>query len=81
MVIPGHGPVCDKATLQRQLDYYHWLIGETAAAIAAGETDEQILAEIVPPDDLRHWWRFVEWKHADSVEKDLRAVRHGDLSA
>ncbi|KKL16898.1 hypothetical protein LCGC14_2490950, partial [marine sediment metagenome] len=79
-VIPGHGPLCTSAELRRWLDYFHWLRGTIAAACAAGKTDAQIVEETAPPEDMATWWRFLLWKHADSVNKVLRAVRSGALS-
>ena len=69
-VVPGHGPLCTTAELKRQLSYYHWLIEQARQATAA---------EIAPPADMHHWWRFLDWKHEDSVAKVAAAVRAGRL--
>ena len=80
-VIPGHGPVCDTATLQRQLDYYRWLVEQVSPAVAAGKDDTEIVEQVAPPADMHGWWRFLQWKHDDSLAKVIRAVRGGELGA
>lgn len=81
VMIPGHGPLGDKQTLERYVRYYHWLVEQCAEAVRAGRKDARILAEIAPPEDMRDWWRFGLWKHEDSLKKVLGAVRRGDLAA
>ena len=80
-VIPGHGPVCDTATLQRQLDYYRWLVEQVSAAVAAGKDDSEIAERVAPPADMHGWWRFLQRKHDDSLRKVIAAVRGGKLGA
>jgi len=80
-VIPGHGPLCTTAELKRWVEYFHWLIEQASAACAAGESDSQAAGRIAPPEDMKTWWRFLQWKHDDSLGKVLRAVRSGALPA
>jgi glyoxylase-like metal-dependent hydrolase (beta-lactamase superfamily II) len=79
VVIPGHGPLGDKATLQRWVEYFRWLIEQCSSGVAAGKSDKQITGELAPPEDMKTWWRFLLWKHADSLGKVLQAVRQGKL--
>jgi len=79
VVVPGHGPVATGAELKRWVEYFNWLIDEVARAVAAGRTDAQIVTETPPPDDMKGWWRFVLWKHSDSLGKVAAAVRAGRL--
>jgi len=79
-VICGHGPLCTTNELRRWVAYFRQLIADVAAAVAAGRTDEQIAAEAAPPADMADWWRFRQWKHADSVGKVLSAVRAGRVT-
>ena len=81
VVIPGHGPLCGTAELERWPAYFHWLVGQVSAAIGEGKADGQIMTEVAPPEDMKTWWRFLAWKHEDSVGKVLGAVRRGRLSA
>jgi cyclase len=76
-VIPGHGPLCTTGELRRWVEYYRWLVDQVAAACRAGRGDADILRQVAPPDDMKTWWRFLKWKHADSVEKVVKAVRKG----
>jgi len=79
VVIPGHGPLCTTAELKRWVEYFNRLIEQVRGAVAAGRDDTQIEREILPPEDMLTWWRFVQWKHEDSLGKVLSAVRHGRL--
>ena len=79
VMIPGHGPLGDKTILERWVEYFHWLRGRAEELVAAGLSDEQIAAEIAPPDDMKDWWRFKAWKHADSVSKMIKPIRKGWL--
>ena len=76
-VVPGHGPICATAELKRWVDYFNWLRATIGRACAAGTSDSQIRRETPPPDDMRTWWRFLQWKHEDSVSKVLAAARRG----
>ncbi|MFP4356653.1 MAG: MBL fold metallo-hydrolase, partial [Phycisphaerae bacterium] len=78
-VVPGHGPVMGTDTLERYVEYFHWLLDEVHARVQAGAGDEQIKQELPPPADIHHWWRFTAWKHADSLEKIIKSVRKGWL--
>lgn len=78
-VVPGHGPLCTTAELRRWVEYFDWLRQGAADGVSAGKTNEQITAELAPPDDMRTWWRFEQWKHADSVTKVVRATRRGKI--
>ncbi|HET6428827.1 MAG TPA: MBL fold metallo-hydrolase [Phycisphaerae bacterium] len=77
VVIPGHGPLCTTAELKRWVAYFHWLAEQVRRACDAGKTDRQIADQAAPPDDMKTWWRFLQWKHDDSLGKVLQAVRRG----
>ncbi|KPK84888.1 MAG: hypothetical protein AMJ81_04620 [Phycisphaerae bacterium SM23_33] len=80
-VIPGHGPLCTTAELKRWVEYFRWLIDRVSQACAAGESDRQITKQVAPPQDMRSWWRFLLWKHEDSLGTVLQAVRAARLKA
>jgi glyoxylase-like metal-dependent hydrolase (beta-lactamase superfamily II) len=78
-VVPGHGPLCTTDELRRFVRFFGELRDEVAAAVAAGRSDEEILTALAPPDDMRDWWRFADWKYEDSLKKMLKPVRKGKL--
>jgi cyclase len=80
-VVPGHGPLATTETLRRQLQYYEWLIEQAGKALADGRSRQQFLEATPPPEDMADWWRFAEWKHADSAAKVYGAVERGRLEA
>lgn len=79
-VVPGHGPVCTTRELRRWVQYFRWLIEGVSEGVRAGRSDDEITGKMPPPRDMQEWWRFVAWKHLDSIEKVLAAVRSGTLS-
>ena len=79
VVIPGHGPLCTADHLRRWLEYFDWLRQEVARGCDSGSSDAEILSRLAPPDDMKTWWRFLKWKHQDSLAKVLKAVRKGWL--
>ena len=81
VVIPGHGPLCTTAELRRWVTYFTSLRQEVSRACAAGKSDADIRRQVAAPADMADWWRFLLWKHADSLDKILQGVRGGRLSA
>jgi len=79
VVIPGHGPVCTTAELKRWVEYFQWLQDCVLAALAQGKSDAEIRQAAPPPEDMHTWWRFLQWKHEDSLSKVMSAGRRGAL--
>jgi glyoxylase-like metal-dependent hydrolase (beta-lactamase superfamily II) len=79
-VVPGHGPLCSTAELKRMVEYFHWLVEQVSRQCAEGATDGDIRHRLAPPQDMETWWRFVQWKHEDSLSKVLQAVRRRQLT-
>ena len=80
VVVPGHGPLCGTTELRRWLRYFRELIETVRAARQDGASRREIRDEAVPPpDDMAGWWRFLAWKHEDSVRKVSQAVVRGGL--
>jgi glyoxylase-like metal-dependent hydrolase (beta-lactamase superfamily II) len=67
IVVCGHGPVASPAHIRRWLAYYEPLRDTVAALAARGLTAEEIEEQCPPPDDMRDWWRFVDWKHNQNI--------------
>jgi cyclase len=79
-VVPGHGPLCSTAHLERWLRYFTELIETVRAARTEGASRREIRDDTVPPpEDMADWWRFLQWKHEDSVKKVSQAVVRGAL--
>lgn len=76
-VVPGHGPVCTGRELSRWLEYFDWLCMRLKDLYEHRMTLEDALREVQPPPDMLDWWRFVAWKHGDSVKKVFKAVKKG----
>lgn len=79
-VVPGHGPLCSTCELRRWVEYFGWLIEAVSGAMDKGLDEDDIRENVVPPPaDMYTWWRFLQWKHDDSVAKILHAVKRGAL--
>jgi glyoxylase-like metal-dependent hydrolase (beta-lactamase superfamily II) len=80
VVVPGHGPLCTTDHLRRWLRYFDELIETIHAARSDGASRREIRDDTVPPpEDMADWWRFLQWKHEDSVKKVSQAVVKGSL--
>lgn len=80
VVMPGHGPLCGTAELGRWRRYFTDLVEQVRAARAEGGSRRDIRAEAPPPPgDMAGWWRFLQWKHEDSVKKVSQAIVKGSL--
>ena len=77
VIVPGHGPLCTVDHLRRWCEYFQWLQEQARAGVAAGEDDDALRVRMAAPQDMRNWWRFTQWKHADSVEKVISSARRG----
>jgi cyclase len=80
-VVPGHGPLCTAVELRRWVTYVRALHAAVRQLCHEDAPDRRALdtSMLVPPADMRDWWRFVEWKHEDSVAKIVHAVSRGWL--
>jgi glyoxylase-like metal-dependent hydrolase (beta-lactamase superfamily II) len=80
-VVPGHGPLCTVAELRRWITYVRALHTDVRQLCHEDAIDRRTLdtSMLVPPEDMRDWWRFVQWKHGDCVAKIVHAVSRGRL--
>lgn len=60
-IVFGHGPSGDRATIERQLQYYRDLDEAVRAAIEAGLTEDETAAEVLL-EDYREWNRYDDWR-------------------
>jgi cyclase len=58
-IIPGHGPLGDKAALQRYVDMLHGTSAAVRQAIAAGKTVEQAKADKILAEWQSFNWQFI----------------------
>ena len=72
MVVGGHGPVTNRAGLQRQRDYFDRLREAAGAAIRAGRTRAEVVA--LKPAALRD----LEWPE---LQAQTLGVIHDELTA
>ena len=55
--------------LDRWVDYFMDLVDAAKTLKSRGTPQAEIERQIPPPEDMHDWWRFLQWKHADSVKK------------
>ncbi len=77
VVIAGHGPLCGPGELKRWMEYFCELRDRARQAVSQGMDDDAIADLLAPPADMKTWWRFLQWKHEDTVTKIIKAVRRG----
>lgn len=79
-VVSGHGPLANSAILARWLRYFRDLLERIPGLVAQGLDDAAISRAVAPPDDMHDWWRFLAWKHEDTVKKIRRSAAKGHLA-
>lgn len=60
-VVFGHGPPGDRATIERQRQYYLDLDEAVRAAVAAGLSEDETAARVLL-EDYRDWGRYDDWR-------------------
>ncbi len=73
-VIPGHGPVATLDHLRRWVAYFNDMRAKIGELKASGMSADEIKAAVEPPDDMRDWWRFTEWKHEHNINEICSAL-------
>lgn len=74
-VVPGHGPLCSTRELERWIAYIRKTVSLVKDLYSRGRNRQEINTELVPaPADMSDWWRFLQWKHEDTVKKIVHAV-------
>ncbi|MFO7822042.1 MAG: MBL fold metallo-hydrolase [Lentisphaeria bacterium] len=73
-VVPGHGPLCTTAELRRCREYHVWLLEAVYTGVANGKSTRDLIAEIPVPEDMRDWWRLVDWKHERNIRKLVKGA-------
>lgn len=70
----GHGPVLQPAHIRRWLAYFDDLLERVPPMVKAGKSMAEIEDAVPPPEDMRDWWRFVDWKHRRNLELVAKAT-------
>ncbi|MCK5803195.1 MAG: MBL fold metallo-hydrolase [Lentisphaeria bacterium] len=78
-VVPGHGPLCSTKELERWVSYVKELVVAAVLIRDEGVPRAEARDRFVPPPDMADWWRFVQWKHEDTVMKITQSVYRGKL--
>lgn len=69
VVVPGHGPTLSPAELRRFLAYFDDLLARVPALCRSGLSPAAVEQRVPPPEDMRDWWRFTDWKHGRNVAR------------
>jgi hypothetical protein len=54
--------------IRRWLAYFDELMERVPAMVRAGKSAAEIEDAFPPPEDMRDWWRFVDWKHRRNLQ-------------
>ena len=73
-VVPGHGPVATLDHLRRWVAYFNDMLAKVGELKRSGRSADRIKAAIPPPEDMRDWWRFLEWKHEHNLNEIISAL-------
>jgi len=75
VLIPGHGPLLEKAHIARWLRYFEELVERVPAMARDGRSLDEVRAALPPPAEMRDWWRFTDWKHDYNLKMLWEAYR------
>jgi glyoxylase-like metal-dependent hydrolase (beta-lactamase superfamily II) len=75
-VIFGHGPAGDRATIERQLQYYRDLDRAVREAVEAGMSEDEAAADVLL-EDYSDWDRYEDWRELN-VRGLYRKITDGE---
>lgn len=67
-ILCGHGPILTSQHIARMGEYLEGMLETVPPLLRAGKSLDVISKHVLPPDDMRHWWRFVDWKHEHNIK-------------
>ena len=67
-ILCGHGPVLTSAHIARMREYFEGMLDTVPSLLRQGKSPDEIAKQVLPPDDMRHWWRFTDWKHEHNIK-------------
>lgn len=65
--IVGHGPIAEPEHIERWLTYLEDLLLRVPPLAQAGNSAEDIEAELPVPSDMEDWWKLKAWKHSHNI--------------
>jgi len=76
VIVPGHGPVCDKGTVTREKEYLEYLQLEVGERFKAGMSAKDAAYDIALGDDFSRRG-FLQWDSAERVMTNTHVIyRH-----
>lgn len=67
-ILCGHGPILTLEHIARMREYLEGMLETVPPLLRAGKTPDVVAKHVLPPDDMRHWWRFTDWKHEHNIK-------------
>jgi cyclase len=71
--VPGHGPVCGVAEIERLADYLRWLQPAADRRLAAGRSPGRVARELVLGDEIAALG-FADWLHPERAVVTVRTI-------
>jgi cyclase len=71
--VPGHGPVCGTAEIERLADYWRWLEPAALRRLAAGASPPAVARELVLGDELAERG-FADWSDPERAIINVRTI-------
>jgi glyoxylase-like metal-dependent hydrolase (beta-lactamase superfamily II) len=71
--VPGHGPVCGRAEIERLADYWRWLDAAARRRLTAGASPAAVARELVIGDEIAAQG-FSEWDNPERAVINVRTI-------
>jgi glyoxylase-like metal-dependent hydrolase (beta-lactamase superfamily II) len=67
-IICGHGPTLTLDHIRRMREYFEGMLETVPPLLRSERSAEEVEKQVFPPDDMRSWWRFTDWKHGMNIK-------------
>lgn len=71
--VPGHGPICGIAEIERLCDYWRWLEAAARRRLAGGDSPSAVAREVVLGDEIAEHG-FAEWLDPERAVINVRTI-------
>jgi cyclase len=71
--VPGHGPVCGVAEIERLAEYWRWLEAAARRRLAAGASPAAVARDVVLGDEIAARG-FADWLHPERAVINVRTI-------